>query len=331
MIDLRSDTLTKPTPAMRRAMADAEVGDDVYGEDPSVRSLEEQVADLFGHQAALFMPSGSMANLIGVGLVVEPGREVLCESRAHIMRAELGAHGALGGITSRTWSHPQGHLDRDAITDLFAPELPHLVSTAAISVENTHNFAGGTIQPVQDLVWLGEFASSRGLSVHLDGARIWNAHVSTQVPLGEYGRHADVMSVCLSKGLGAPAGSILLASAERIDRARIVRKRLGGGMRQVGILAAAGLIALTHLERLNLDHENAKLLAAACGVDPDSVESNIVIVPTADAASMVSEAAANGVRISAVGARIVRLVTHMDISVQDARTAAHRLSRLMPS
>lgn len=331
MIDLRSDTLTKPTSSMRRAMAAAEVGDDVYGEDPSVRSLEEQVADLFGHQAALFMPSGSMANLVGVGLLVQPGREILCESRAHIMRAELGAHGALGGITSRTWSHPRGHLDKEAIAELFAPELPHLVSTAAVSVENTHNFAGGTIQPIQDLTWLGEFASSRGVSIHLDGARIWNAHVSTHVPLREYGRNADVMSVCLSKGLGAPAGSILLASADRIDQARIIRKRLGGGMRQVGILAAAGLVALTNVERLALDHENAKLLAAACGVDPDSVETNIVIVPTTDATSLVAEAAANGVRISAVGSKMVRLVTHMDISAHDARTAAHRLSRLMPS
>jgi threonine aldolase len=331
VIDLRSDTLTKPTDAMRRAMANAQVGDDVYGEDPTARALEEQVAAIFGHEAALFMPSGSMANLIGIASVTTTGREVLCESRAHIMRAELGAHGAFFGITSRTWSDPMGFVDPDGIRDLYAPELPHLVSTAAISVENTHNFSGGTVQPIEQLRWLREFTRERQLSIHMDGARIWNAHVATGVPLAEYGSLADVISVCLSKGLGAPIGSVLVGSSERMAQARVLRKRLGGGMRQVGVLAAAGQVALGQVERLAQDHEHAKILAEACGMQPDSVATNIVIVSVSDAAATVSAAAAEGVAISAVGIDRVRMVTHLDVSGQEVRRAAQVLSRIMPS
>lgn len=316
---------------MRRAMSAAQVGDDVYGEDPTVRTLEEHLAALFGHEAALFMPSGSMANLIGVSLIVPAGRELLCESRAHLMRAELGAHGAISGITSRTWSDPLGFVSPRAIREMYAPELPHLVSTAAVSVENTHNFAGGTIQPIEHLRWLRDFARENALSVHLDGARIWNAHVATGIPLNEYGGLADVISVCLSKGLGAPVGSVLMASTEHIAQARILRKRLGGGMRQVGVLAAAGQVALGHVERLAQDHDHAKLLADACGVDPATVATNIVIVSVPDAAAAVAEAASAGVRISAVGTDRVRLVTHMDVSEGDVLHAAQVLSRIMPS
>ncbi|MFC7502048.1 threonine aldolase family protein, partial [Nocardioides sp. GCM10030258] len=203
MIDLRSDTVSRPTDAMRAAMAAAEVGDDVYGEDPTVRALEERVAGLFGHEDALFTPTGSLANVLAVSLVVAPGQEVLCEARAHIARAELGAHAAVSGVTMRTWSHPRGQLDLTALDDLFAPDLgPFFVRTAAISVENTHNFAGGTVVPLADLKALRAFADERGVAVHLDGARIWNAHVATGTPLAEYGAVADVMAVCLSKGLG---------------------------------------------------------------------------------------------------------------------------------
>ena len=331
MIDLRSDTLTQPTQEMRAAMAAAEVGDDVYGEDPTVCALEEQIAQLFNKEAALFMPSGSMANLIGISLLVPPGREVLCESRAHIMRAELGAHGALGGITNRTWSHPLGHLDRAAIADLVAPELPYLVSTAAISVENTHNFAGGTICPTPDLAWLRKYADDHSLRVHLDGARIWNAHVATETPLAEYGRIADVLSVCLSKGLGAPVGSLLLGPQDLVAQARVLRKRLGGGMRQVGVLAAAGQVALTQIERLEQDHRHARLLAEAIGLDPAGIDTNIVILRTPDAAATVATALAHGLRISAVGRDQVRLVTHPGVSEAMARQAAHTLARIMPS
>ena len=331
MIDLRSDTLTRPTDAMRRAMADAEVGDDVYGEDPTVARLEEQVAGLFGHEAALFMPTGSMANVLAVRSVVAVGQEVLCEASAHIARAELGAHGAYTGLTMRTWIHPRGQVDLTTIESMYAPDMgPFFVPTAAISVENTHNFAGGAVLPLQDLRDLREFATGVGASIHMDGARIWNAHVATGVPLAEYGAVADVMAVCLSKGLGAPVGSLMIGSADAIAEARIWRKRMGGGMRQVGILAAAGLHALDHhLERLAEDHAHARLLAEACGVDPAGVDTNIVVVPRPDAAEFVAAARAEGVLVSAVGPTAVRMVTHLDVSRDDAEKAAAVLGRLV--
>ncbi len=330
MIDLRSDTLTTPTESMRAAMARAEVGDDVYGEDPTVRALEERVAGLLGHEAALFTPTGSMANVLAVGSLVQPGQEVLCESSAHIARAELGAHAAVGGLTMRTWTHPRGQVDLDAIRTMFAPDMgPFFVRTAAISVENTHNFAGGAVLPLQDLRDLRELATGSGAGVHLDGARIWNAHVATGTPLAEYGAIADVAAVCLSKGLGAPVGSLLVGSADVVAAARVRRKRLGGGMRQVGILAAAGLHALDHhVERLADDHAHARLLAEACGVDPASVDTNIVVVPRSDAAAYVAAAEEAGVRIATVGPTTVRLVTHLDVSTADAEQAAAVLARL---
>jgi len=329
-IDLRSDTLTQPTDAMRRAMAAAEVGDDVYGEDPTVNALEERVADLFGHQAALLTPTGSMANILAVRSVVAPGQEVLCEERAHIARAELGAHGAHSGITMRTWHAPGGRLPLERVQDMFAPDLgPYVVSSAAIAVENTHNFAGGAVVPLEQLKALRLWADEVGTRVHVDGARIWNAHVATGVPLADYGRLFDVMAVCLSKGLGAPVGSLMVGSAESVAEARVRRKRMGGGMRQVGVLAAAGLHALDHhLDRLADDHEHARLLAEACGVDPAGVDTNIVAVPTDDAAGFVARAAEVGVRVGTVGTRLVRLVTHLDIDRADAEKAALALSAL---
>ena len=330
MIDLRSDTLTRPTEAMRQAMARAEVGDDVYGEDPTVRQLEERVADLFGHEAALFMPTGSMANVLAVRSLVQAGQEVLCESRAHIARAELGAHGAYTGLTMRTWIHPRGQVDLAVIRELFAPDMgPFFVPTAAISVENTHNFAGGAVLPLDDLRDLHEFATGVGARVHMDGARIWNAHVATGVPLAEYGAVADVLAVCLSKGLGAPIGSLMVGNADAIGEARVWRKRMGGGMRQVGILAAAGLVALDqHIERLADDHAHARLLAEACGVDPATVDTNIVVVPRSDAADFVSAAREAGVLVAAVGPTAVRLVTHLDVSREDAAQAAAVFAKL---
>ncbi|QIX28641.1 low specificity L-threonine aldolase [Nocardioides sp. JQ2195] len=330
MVDLRSDTLTRPTEAMREAMARADVGDDVYGEDPTVRVLEERVADLFGHEAALFTPTGSMANVLAVRTVAGVGQEVLCESRAHIARAELGAHAAYTGITMRTWSHPDGGVDLAAVQQMFAPDMgPFFVPTAAIAVENTHNFAGGTVVPIDDLRALRAYADSVGAAVHLDGARLWNAHVATGVALADYGRIADVMAVCLSKGLGAPIGSLVVGSQESVDESRIWRKRMGGGMRQVGILAAAGLHALDHhVERLADDHANARVLAEAVGVDPAGVATNIVVVERADAPGLVAAAAEQGVRISAVGPTTLRLVTHLDVTRDDAERAARVLSRL---
>jgi len=331
MIDLRSDTLTRPTEEMRLAMARAEVGDDVYGEDPTVARLEEQVAGLFGHEAALFMPTGSMANVLAVRSLVAPGQEVLCESRAHIARAELGAHAAYSGITMRTWIDPRGQVDLPVIRSLFAPDMgPFFVPTAAIAVENTHNFAGGAVLPIEDLRDLREFATGAGARIHMDGARIWNAHVATGVPLAEYGAIADVLAVCLSKGLGAPVGSLMVGSADAIAEARVWRKRMGGGMRQVGILAAGGLHALEHhLERLADDHAHARLLAEACGVDPESVDTNIVVVDRPDATDFVAAARDAGVLVATVGPSAVRLVTHLDVTRGDAEKAAAVFARLV--
>ncbi len=330
MIDLRSDTLTSPTPGMRRAMAEAEVGDDVYGEDPTVTALEEEVAGLLGHEASLFTPTGSMANVLAVRSVVAPGQEVLCEERAHIARAELGAHGAHSGITMRTWHAPDGRLPLARIQDLFAPDLgPYFVPTAAVAVENTHNFAGGAVVPLEQLQALRTWADEVGTRVHVDGARIWNAHVATGTPLATYGGLADVMAVCLSKGLGAPVGSLMVGSSDAVAEGRVRRKRMGGGMRQVGVLAAAGRHALAHhLERLADDHEHARLLAEACGVDPAGVDTNIVVVPTDDSAGYVARAAEAGVLVGAVGPRTVRLVTHLDVDRRAAEQAAAALASL---
>ena len=233
----------------------------------------------------------------------------------------------------RTWTHPRGAPDLAAIRSMFAPDMgPFFVRTAAISVENTHNFAGGAVLPLADLQELRDWAVGVGAGIHLDGARVWNAHVATGTPLAEYGAIAAVLSVCLSKGLGAPVGSLMVGSRDAVDEARVRRKRMGGGMRQVGILAAAGLHALDpdhgHVERLAEDHANARLLAEACGVDPASVDTNIVVVERSDAAAFVAAAAEQGVRIATVGPTAVRLVTHLDVSRADAERAAAVLSRL---
>jgi threonine aldolase len=333
-IDLRSDTVTRPSRQMRQAMADAEVGDDVYGEDPSIIALEERVAGLFDQPAALFTPTGSMANMLAVRALVGVGQEVLCHQSAHIARAELGGHGAFTGLTMRTWPASRGQIDLAAIEAMFAPDLgPFFVPTKAISVENTHNFGGGAVLPLHDLQALRSFADQHDTSVHMDGARVWNAHVATGTPLAAYGAVADSMSVCLSKGLGAPVGSLVLGTTEAIGQARVWRKRMGGGMRQAGVLAAAGLHALDHnIGRLAEDHENARLLAEACGVDPTDVDTNIVMVPLGadvDAAEVVASARDAGVLVSPVGPRALRLVTHLDVSREQAETAAAVLGKLL--
>ncbi len=336
-IDLRSDTVTRPTPAMRAAMAGAEVGDDVYGEDPTVTRLEQVVAGLLGHEAALFTPTGSMANQLGVRLLVEPGQELLCDTDAHVVRAELGAAAAVGGLTTRTWSAVRGVVDPEAVAALMRPDAgPYLVSTAAVVVENTHNFGGGTVQPLAALERLRELTAAAGLGLHLDGARLWNAHVASGVPLATYGRLFDTVSVCLSKGLGAPVGSVLASTAERVARARVLRKRLGGGMRQVGVLAAAGLHALDHhVERLVDDHRRARVLAEAVGsaapgmLDPASVETNIVVLEVDDAAAVVAGAREAGVHLSLLDRRHARAVTHLDVGDGDVERAASVLASLL--
>jgi threonine aldolase len=329
-IDLRSDTVTRPTAAMRRAMAAAVVGDDVYGEDPTVNELERRVAELLGHEAALFTPTGSMANQLGVRLLVGPGQELLCDSAAHVVRAELGAAAALAGITTRTWSAPHGLVDADVVAAMMRPDAgPYFVSTAAVLVENTHNFGGGTVQPLEDIERLRERTRGAGVAMHLDGARLWNAHVATGVPLATYGRLFDTVSVCLSKGLGAPVGSVLASSAERIAEARVWRKRLGGGMRQAGILAAAGLHALDHhIERLADDHARARRLAGAVAevapglVDPASVETNIAVLETPAAAELVRRCREQDVLVSQLDERHARVVTHLDVDDEQVERAA---------
>ena len=314
-VDLRSDTVTRPTSGMRAAMAEALVGDDVYGEDPTAAELEQRVAALLGHEAGLFVPTGSLGNQLGLRLLVRPGQELVCDSLAHIARAELGAAAVFSGITFRTWPAVRGRLDVDDVRALISPDAgPYLVSTAAIAVENTHNFGGGTVQSPDQVAAVQKLAADCNLALHLDGARLWNAHVATGAPLTELAAGFDTVSVCLSKGLGAPIGSVLVSTADRIAEARVWRKRYGAGMRQVGVLAAAGLYALEHhLERLADDHERARRLGAALGADPATIETNIVVLDVADAAAIAAAAAAQGVLVSALGPRFLRLVTHLDV------------------
>jgi len=331
LIDLRSDTVTKPTPAMRRAMAEAEVGDDVYGEDPTVDALEERVAALFGHEAALFVPSGTMGNQIGMRLVAEPGQEVLCDADAHVVTYEMGAAAAIFGISTRTVVSSGGRLEASALIDQVRPKGNwHLTPTAAIAVENTHNRGGGLVQPLDELQKLWDWSRDAGVAVHLDGARIWNAHIASGVGLATYGRLADTASVCFSKGLGTPVGSVLVSSAERIATARLWRKRLGGGMRQVGVLAAAALYALDHhLDRLAEDHEHAQLLAKRLGVDPSTVQTNMVVLDGVAAPVIAEAAKAQGVLVSQVSARRIRMVLHLDVDRASVDRAADVLSELL--
>jgi threonine aldolase len=328
--DLLSDTLTRPSEAMRAAMAAAEVGDDVFGEDPTLRALEERVAGLLGHEAALFTPSGSMANQLGIRLHVSPGEELVADSLAHVVRAELGAAAVLSGITSRTWVSERGRFRAEDPASLMVTGAgPYQVNSALLVVENTHNFGGGTVQSLEQIRRARVLTRERGVAMHLDGARLFNAHVASGVPVADYGREFDTVSVCLSKGLGAPVGSVLVGSADAMAESRIWRKRFGGGMRQAGILAAAGLFALEHnVERLADDHARARRAAEAMAeaapgsVDLATVETNIVIVDVAAAgwtsAAFVAAALDAGVRTYAVGPGAVRLVWHLD--VDDAGT-----------
>lgn len=330
VVDLRSDTLTRPTEGMRRAMAAAEVGDDVYGEDPTVNALQQRVADLFGHQAALLVPSGTMGNQLGVRLLVRPGQELLCDAGAHVVTYESGAAAVHGGISTRTWGSTRGILNPDAVAAMVRPAGYHTVATAALAVEQTHNRGGGTIQPLEALRDVRRIADEHGIAVHCDGARIWNASVASGVPLREYGQLFDTVSVCLSKGLGAPVGSLLVSSQERVDRARELRQRLGGGMRQAGVLAAAGWYALDHhVERLADDHRRARRLAEMVGVDPAEVDTNLVLVPVSDATAFAEQAGAEGVLVSLMGPRQVRLVTHLDVDDAGVERAGAVLSRLL--
>jgi threonine aldolase len=323
-IDLRSDTVTQPSAGMREAIASAKVGDDVYGDDPTVNALEARLAEMFGMEAGLFSPTGSLANQLLIRTLVKPGEELLTDERAHIVRAELGAGAVFSGITTRTWKSERGLLNADTPLALAHENAgPYLVSTTAIAVENTHNFGGGTVQPIDEIAKLSREARARGIAMHLDGARIWNAHVATGTPLTEFGKHFDTISVCLSKGLGAPVGSVSLGSKAAIAEARIWRKRYGAGMRQIGLLAAAADYALdNNIARMADDHARAKKMAIALAahdatlINPDHVETNIVGLDLTHAGITAADFAArckeNGLWLSALGKSYARLVTHLD-------------------
>jgi threonine aldolase len=338
VVDLRSDTVTKPTPEMRQAMATAEVGDDVFGDDPTVNALEAYVAGLFGHEAALFCPSGTMANQIAMQLIVPPGSEVLAGADAHVLVYEMGAAAALGGISSRTWPSVGARLDPGEIAAMIRKPGGYTVATSAIAVEQTHNLGGGGVVPLPVLQELRRVADDAGIALHCDGARIWHAHVADGVPFAAYGALFDTLSVCLSKGLGAPVGSLVVGSAEKIGRARVLRKRMGGGMRQVGILAAAGRYALDHhVERLAEDHARAQRLAVALEkfgvVDPAAVRTNLVLLDLTgtglDAATLTARAASRGVLLAPMLPHLARLVTHLDVDDAGIDQAIEVLSDLL--
>jgi threonine aldolase len=338
LVDLRSDTVTKPTAGMRAAMVAAEVGDDVFGDDPTVIALEAEVAALFGHEAALFAPSGSMANQIALSLVVPRAGELLAGADAHVVSYELGAAAALAGISTRTWPAVGASLAVQQIAAMIRPAGYPSVPTRAIAVEQTHNLGGGTVTDLQTLRALRSAADEAGVLLHCDGARIWHAHVADGVPLAAYGRLFDTLSVCLSKGLGAPIGSLVVASAARIAEARVIRKRLGGGMRQVGILAAAGRWALRHhIERLADDHARAHRLATALEplgvVEAAGVRTNLVLLNLTksqlDAPALAAAAARRGVLISPMLPRTARLVTHLDVDDDGVQRAITVLGDLL--
>jgi len=321
-------------------MAEAEVGDDIYQEDPTVAELEARTADLLGHEAGLFVPSGTMSNLLGVWLDVPRGGELLCDEAAHVVRAEHGSHAALHGVTTRTWSSGgTGLADPAVIAGLIAPPAGFLLATAAVEIENTHNFGGGTVQPYESLVAINQVCRAAGVVIHLDGARLWNAHVATGVALGDYGRLFDTVSVCFSKGLGAPVGSVLVGGGDAIGRARLQRKALGGSMRQSGILAAGCLYAIDHnIGRLADDHEAAAVLADAVAARaPRAIsvapQTNIVVMDTGarPAGEVVDAAKVKGVSISGVGPHAVRAVTHMDVTVDECRQAGEQLGSILAS
>jgi threonine aldolase len=339
-IDLRSDTVTRPTAAMRQAMASADVGDDVYGEDPTVNALEAEVASLLGKEAGLFTPSGTMANQIGLWLHARAGDEVLVGESAHLMLYESGAGPALSGV-QLTVIGKGGLFSADDVVAAYKPDEGHYPPTRALAFENTHNRAGGRVFPQAQLLEAAAAARRLGLSLHLDGARLWNAHVATGVPLAVLAQPFDTVSVCLSKGLGAPAGSVLCTSQEGIKRARRRRKMLGGGMRQAGVLAAAGRHALQHhLPRLADDHLACRAFAEAVAALPgvvvelDAVQTNLCIFDLApslplDAEAFVARARAAGVLLNAVGPRRLRAVTHLDVDRAACLAAAARLGELV--
>jgi threonine aldolase len=330
MIDLRSDTVTQPTPAMRRAMAEAEVGDDVFGEDPTVNELERATAGLLGKEAAMFVPSGTMANQLAVRLHTRTGDEVLIETGSHIYNNEAGAAASLSGVTCRTLAGRRGIFTAADLLAALRPADVHHAPATLVCVENTHNAGGGSIWPLETLSELADAAHARGLKVHMDGARLWNAAVASGIPEREFTARCDSVYVCYSKSLGAPVGSALAGDAEFIARGRRFRKQFGGGMRQAGLIAAGALYALRHhRDRLAEDHANARALAEGLAripgveLDPETVTTNIVRfrIPGADAPAMAKRLQAHGVALFGNKPDSFRAVTHLMISPEDVMAA----------
>jgi len=329
-IDLRSDTVTRPSPGMREAMARAEVGDDVYGEDPTMAALEARVASMLGKETAVFVPSGTMANQLALGAQAGPGDEVIGEAGSHVFAFEGGALSALWGAQARPLVGDRGLLDPAQVEEAIRPKgNDHLPLSRVVTLENTHNRGGGTVWPIGRLRAVAEVARAAGLAVHLDGARLWNAAQASGTTLRDYAAVADTVSVCLSKGLGAPAGSLVACDAALARKVRRLRKRLGGGMRQAGVLAAAGLWALDHnLERLGEDHENARLLASrlrAAGLKAQEPETNLIFVTLpagVHADNLAAQVKERGVLVGTDGAARLRLVTHLDVDRAACETAA---------
>jgi threonine aldolase len=341
MIDLRSDTVTLPTDGMRKAMARAEVGDDVYGEDPTVNRLQELAAALVGKRFALFVPSGTMANQLAIRSQTQPGQEVIVESKCHIVRYEQGAAGALSGVQLHWIPGDRGIVTAEQVEAAVRPKDPHNIPTALICLENTHNAGGGTIYPLSTIERIRAVAIKHGIPMHLDGARLLNAVAATTLPATAYAQHFETVSLCLSKGLGAPAGSLLISNDQGlIERARRFRRMFGGAMRQAGILAAAGIYALEHhVGRLKDDHDNAKKLARllqqipSVRIAPQHVETNIVIFDIRDdrrsPQDIVAALKAEGVLINAIGGQSYRAVTHLNVSSKHIDEAAAAFARVL--
>jgi threonine aldolase len=337
MIDLRSDTVTKPTPAMRRAMFEAEVGDDVYGEDPTVNRLEKRAAEVAGKEAALFVPTGTMGNTIGVKLLTEHGQEVVCDARAHLLDWELSMLAWFAGCLIRAVPTDDGILTWDRIRTFVKPVGPHSAPTGAIEIENTHNMAGGRVYPQDAIDEICDRAHERGIPVHMDGARVFNAAEAAGRPVSEIVAKVDTVMFCLSKALGAPAGSILAGPRKLIDKGRLLRKRLGGGMRQSGILAAAALIAIDESPKgLATDHANARYLAERLqvidGIRVFPVATNIVIFDVSETGLSPKDISAalkqRGVQMNGVNDRLMRAVTHYDVTKEQCAEAIDALEEV---
>lgn len=341
MIDLRSDTVTKPTHAMRETMCSADVGDDVYGEDPTVNLLQEKVSALLGTEAALFMPSGCASNQIAIKSHTEPGDEIIVEEDAHIFNYETAAPAVLSGVQVKTIRGVRGALGVDQLPAAVRPAAYYMPKTKLIALENTHNRAGGTLYPIGEIAKISEYAHTHGILMHLDGARLWNASVASGIAPREYAQYFDSVSVCFSKGLGAPVGSALAGTKAFLTRARKWRKVFGGGMRQAGILAAAAIYALDHhIDRLREDHEKARLfaervsLSSTLVVELDAVQTNIVLVDvtkTGKTPDQVIDMLKNkGVLVSGGTFTTIRAVTHLDVSIEQMQAAADAVIALFP-